>query len=567
MASRCSPACGARPQRLASRQALVRRLTAVESLGRVDVACADKTGTLTEGRLAVRLVVDPEGHGAAPERLDGALADVLLAAALASPHPDAADARSHPTDVAVVPAAERAGLLGLLRARRRAELPFEPSRGFHAALVNGRLMIKGAAEVLAPRCSAVRRSGTDAALQAAGRRALLERADRLAGQGLRVLMVAEGGDGSAPDDLHDLVALGFVAIADPLRPIVPVAVRRCRQAGVRVIMLTGDHSATARAIAQEAGLRIDGEAMLTGAEVANLADDELAARLDGASVVARITPLDKVRIVEALQRRGHVVAMTGDGVNDAPALRLADVGVAMGRAGTDVARESSDVVLADDDFSTLVEALVEGRGFWANMRRSLGLLLGGNLGELGLIVGASVSGLPSPLTTRQLLAVNLVTDVLPAVALAVQEPEHRDLSGLAREGAAGLDAPLRRDILVRGTATAVPSLGAYLAARSITDPVRARSVAFASIVTTQLGHTVDLGRVEGRLSPPVIGAVAASGGLTGAALVLPGLQGFLGLAAPTPLGLGIVVVATAGAVVIARALPTGRAPVGSPALS
>jgi len=549
-------------RRLASRKALVRRLAAVESLGRVDVACADKTGTLTEGRLAVRVVAGPDGPGAAPEHVDAALADVLLAAALASPHPDAADARSHPTDVAVVEGAHRAGLAGRLRAQRAAELPFEPSRGFHAALVDGRVVVKGAAEAVVPRCAAVRRGSAVSPLREGEDQALLARAEQLAGDGLRVLLAAEGAAERAQDP-QGLVALGFIGIADPLRAGVPGAVRRCHEAGVRVVMLTGDHPATARAIAREADLPVDGDAVLTGAEVAALADDELDARLDRARVVARITPLDKVRILEALQRRGHVVAMTGDGVNDAPALRLADVGVAMGRGGTEVAREAADLVLADDDFSTMVEALVEGRGLWANLRRSLALLLGGNLGELALIVGASVAGLPAPLTTRQLLAVNLVTDVLPALAVAVQEPEHRNLSGLAREGASGLDAPLRADILRRGVATAVPSLGAYLVARQITDPLRARSVAFASIIATQLGHTVDLGRVEGRLSAPVIGAVGASAGLTAAALALPGLQSFLGLAVPGPLGLAIVLAATVGAVAIARAL-SPAAPAAQP---
>jgi cation-transporting ATPase I len=379
-------------------------------------------------------------------------------------------------------------------------------------------------------------------------------------------MIAEGTAGSA-DDPRDLVALGFLGIADPLRATVPAAVQRCHEAGVRVVMLTGDHPATARAIARAAGLPADGDAVLTGADIARLGDDELSARLDRASVVARITPLDKVRIVDALQGAGHAVAMTGDGVNDAPALRLADVGVAMGRTGTEVARESSDVVLTDDDFSTLVEVLVEGRGFWANMRRSLAVLLGGNLGELGLMVGAIVAGLASPLTARQVLTVNLVTDVLPAVALAVQEPEHRDLRRHAREGAAGLDAPLRNDIVGRALATAGPSLAAYIAANRLVGPRAAQSVAFGSVVATQLAHTADLGRIEGRLSGQVVGAIAASAAVTAAALFAPGVHAFLGLAPPGPLGLGLVAAATAGALLMARALVLvrvdGRAPVGA----
>jgi cation-transporting P-type ATPase I len=550
-------------RRLARRHALVRRLRAVEGLGRVDVACADKTGTITEGRLSVSVVAGPEGPGKPPERLDGTLAEVLLDAALASPHPDAAHARSHPTDVAVVSAAERAGLSGRLRTRRAEELPFEPSRSFHAAQVDGRVVVKGAAEAVVPRCGAVRRGGRDEPLTPDGREELLARAAALSSDGLRVLMIAEGS--TAPiDDLHDLVAVGFIGIADPLRRGVPEAVRRCREAGVRVVILTGDHPATARSIARQAGLPVDGDAVLTGRDLEELGDDELAGRLHGASVIARITPLDKVRIVEALQRAGHVVAMTGDGVNDAPALRLADVGVAMGRAGTQVARESADVVLADDDFKTMVEALVEGRGFWANMRRSLALLLGGNLGELGLIVGAGVAGLAAPLTTRQVLAVNLVTDVLPATALAVQEPEHRDLSALAREGAAGLDAPLRGDILRRGVATALPSLAAYLAAQALIGPARAQSVAFGSIVATQLGHALDLGRVEGRLSRPVLGAVALSGGITVAGMAVPGLAAFLSLQWPGIAGAGLILGASVAAVALARLLSLGRRPSREP---
>jgi cation-transporting P-type ATPase I len=367
-------------------------------------------------------------------------------------------------------------------------------------------------------------------------------------------MVAEGPKSGSVEEPRGLTAIGFIGISDPLRPGVPAAVERCRQAGVRVVMLTGDHPATAAAIAREAGLPSEEGAILTGAEVNQLGGHKLAERLERASVIARITPLDKLRIVETLQGRGHVVAMTGDGVNDAPALRLADVGVAMGRGGTEVARQASEVIVTDDDFGALVEALVEGRGFWHNIRRALGLLLGGNLGELGLMVAAGIAGLPTPLTTRQILTVNLVTDVLPAVAIAVQPPETRDLSRLAREGAAGLDRPLRNDVLRRGFATAAPSFGAYLLAARLGDPARARAVAFASIVATQLSQTIDLGRSENRLTGSVAGAAGASAALVAACLSLPPLQRFLGLVLPAPAGALLILGSAGGAVVVSRAL-------------
>ncbi|MDP9358658.1 MAG: cation-transporting P-type ATPase, partial [Chloroflexota bacterium] len=393
-------------RRLARREALVHRLPAVEALGRVDVACTDKTGTLTEGRLKLTLVADLDDEARPSPALSAPLRDVLLTAALAGPHPDALDAATDRTDVAVVEGARAVGLGGELRLPREAQAPFDAARSFHAAVVQGRLCVEGAAEAIVPRCDRVRREGGEVALDEAGRNELLARARALAERGLRVLMVADGPSDGRADDPSELVALGFLGISDPLRPAVVAAVRRCHDAGVRVIMLTGDHPATARAIARDAGL-CDNDDILTGPEIAELDPADLDRRLGRIGIIARATPLDKLRIVESLQRLGHTVAMTGDGINDAPALRLADVGVAMGRGGTEVARQAADVVLADDDFSTLVEAFVEGRSFWRNIRRALGLLLGGNLGELGLQVGASVLGLASPLTSRQILAVNL----------------------------------------------------------------------------------------------------------------------------------------------------------------
>ncbi|MDQ3548402.1 MAG: HAD-IC family P-type ATPase [Chloroflexota bacterium] len=539
-------------RRLAVHQALVHRLSAVEALGRVDVVCTDKTGTLTEGRLRLRLVADIDQESNPSPTLPAHLRHVLLTAALAGPHPDALDAGADRTDMAVSDGAEQAGLGDDVRAERSGQLPFDSTRSFHASVAQNHLCVEGAVEVLAPRCDRIIRDGREVALDERGRSELLGRAQRLSERGLRVLMVAQGQFDAPANDPQELVALGFVGISDPLRPEVPLAVRRCHEAGVKVIMLTGDHPATARAIAHEAGLPSGVQQILTGAEIAAFDNTELDRRLAEATIIARATPLDKVRIVEGLQRLGHTVAMTGDGINDAPALRLADVGVAMGRGGTEVARQAADVVLADDNFATLVETFVEGRSFWRNIRRALGLLLGGNLGELGLQVGASILGLASPLSSRQILTVNLITDVLPALAVALQQPAHHNLAGLAREGASALDAPLRKDIFGRATATGMPTLVAYLLAlRSSGLPI-ARTVAFVSIVTTQLAQTLDVGWSEGGLSRSILGAVASATGLLVATLMLSPLRTFLGLAMPTPVGLGLVAGATIAAVFIGR---------------
>lgn len=547
-------------RRLVTRNALVKRLGAVETLGRVDVACADKTGTLTVGRLSLTHIDDFASEFALHGDLPEGAREILLAAALASPHPDAADAAAHPTDMVLIGAAESGGLGDALRVPRVEELAFDPTRSYYASRVGQRVLVKGAADVLLDRCASARIGGAEVELDAPNRAALLERAERLGAQGLRVLLVAEGRAGTPLDDPRDLRAIGLVGLSDPVRPGVRAAVQRCHEAGVRLIMLTGDHPSTARAIAEQAGLSTRAEDVLSGAELAELSDEELDVRLERATVVARITPLDKVRIVERLQLLGHTVAMTGDGVNDAPALRLADVGVAMGAHGTDVARQAADVVLTDDDFATLVEALVEGRSFWLNIRRALGLLLGGNLGEVGLMVSAGVLGLASPMSTRQILAVNLVTDVLPALAVASQQPEHRDLAALRREGAGNVDAALRRDVVRRAIATAVPSLAAFAVATRTSSPAQASSVAFASVVATQLTQTLALGRSEGTLSRPVLGAVGVTGVVVVAALTMPVLAGPLGFGMPSLIDLALIGAAGAASMLLSMRRETVASP-------
>jgi magnesium-transporting ATPase (P-type) len=318
------------------------------------------------------------------------------------------------------------------------------------------------------------------------------------------------------------------------------------------MMLTGDHPATARKIAAELGLPLDDGAVLTGEQIENLSNGELEAVLERASVIARITPIDKLKIVECLQRSGHTVAMTGDGVNDAPALRLADVGVAMGAGGTEVARQAADLVLADDRFETLTEALLEGRSLWQNLHEALALLLGGNLGEVATLAGAALLGRGAVLGARQILAVNLVTDVLPAVAVAVQPPRERELSLLAREVGGSFDEQLRAGIIRRGIATAAPALLAVLVAPAL--GAQATTVAFGSMIVTQLAQTVQSGRVRDTLSAPVIGAVAGSGGVLALSLTAPPLRTFLRLPPTTPPSL-LLIAATAPAATALACLP------------
>jgi len=538
-------------RRLAQRNTLVRRLAGVEALGRVDVACTDKTGTLTEGSLSLCLVAGLEDEAAWPAALADDFLHVLRTGGLASPHPDDPHASLHPTDRAIVQAAHEAGLGEELRLLREAEAPFDSARGYHGARVSGRLCIKGAPERIAPRC--IRVGGRP--LDDAGRRALLDRASQLAERGLRMLMVAEGPADAAPDDPAGLNVLGFLGLSDPLRPSAAGAVARCQAAGIRVLMLTGDHLGTARTIGRQAGLFRQGfDEALTAAELHDLPAPELDRLLERVAVIARATPVDKVKIIENLRRRGHTVAMTGDGVNDAPAVRLADVGVAMGRSGTEAARQAADVVLADDDFAQLAEALVEGRSLWRNMRHALGLLVGGNAGELALITGVACAGQGALLTPAQIWLVSLITDALPVLAIVMRSPQQRDLSRLAREGLAGLDASLPRDALQRGLATAVPTLGSYLWTRAVAGVAEANAVTFANVICVQLALTLDVGRSQGMLSRSVVGAVGGSLAALGVVLGVPPVRDFLGLVAPTAAGWATIAASSAAAITIRRTI-------------
>ncbi len=427
--------------RLVEHQALMRRLPSVETLGSITYICSDKTGTLTENRMRVecclvegRLV---EGRLVAPEQAGGKAAERLFTAiALCNDATGDADggAAGDPTEVALHVAAQRAGFAWEtleIDSPRKAELPFDSTRmrmtTFHADANGVMAYSKGAPEAVLSRCARILvADGGGAALD---RPVLEENVAAMAADGLRVLAVACRRWDAIPDlnDAEaaetDLVFIGLVGLIDPPRAEAAAAVATCRSAGITPVMITGDHPATARAIARRLGIAGDDDLVITGRELATMDDAALAARVLQTRVYARVDPAQKIRVVEALQAQGQFVAMTGDGVNDAPALKRADIGVAMGRGGTDVAREASDMVLLDDNFASIVAAVRGGRRIYDNIRRFIKYVLTTNLAEVLLIFLAPFFGLPLPLLPLHILWVNLVTDGLPGLALTAEPAE------------------------------------------------------------------------------------------------------------------------------------------------
>ncbi|MEK6662708.1 MAG: cation-translocating P-type ATPase [Pseudomonadota bacterium] len=432
--------------KMVRRHALIRRLPAVETLGSVTFICADKTGTLTENRMRVeRYWVD----GKIAEKIPVALTEVWTALARAmalsndaARHGSGKKILGDPTEVALYQAARSAGFdKDSLAASypRVAEIPFDSDRKRMATLHRTTSLpfkgeeqsegvvvyVKGAPETLLPRCMNALASPFDAA-------AVLAVADELAAQGLRVLALAYRElpavpDSLAPDDVEQgLTFLGLVGLIDPPRPEAAQAVALCRTAGITPVMITGDHPATARAIAQRLGIIGDEGEVLTGQQLDQLSLAEFEEHVERVRVYARVAPEQKIKIVKALQDKGEFVAMTGDGVNDAPALKRADIGVAMGKGGTDVAREAAHMVLLDDNFATIVSAVREGRRIYDNIRKFVKYNMTGNAGEVWTLFLAPFMGLPIPLLPIHILWVNLLTDGLPGLALAA-EPEERGI--------------------------------------------------------------------------------------------------------------------------------------------
>ncbi len=453
--------------RMAKRNALIRRLPATETLGSVTVIGSDKTGTLTKDEMTVRKVLaggellDVSGAGYAPEgsfSRDGAelepppaLLEVLRGAALASDAQllaggadGAWEIRGDPTEAALVVAAAKAGLSKReldAELPRVGEIPFtaETKRmtTLHETAGGAVAYTKGAPEIVLEACTRQLTADGERELGEDARAQVLATAQELAGDALRVLAVARRQGATLDNAEQGLTFLGLVGMIDPPRPEARDAIETCRRAGIKAAMITGDHPATAEAIARELGLLRSGR-VVTGAQLEAMSDDELARDVDEIEVYARVSPAHKLRVVTALQERGHSVAMTGDGVNDAPARKKADIGIAMGITGTDVTKEAAAMTLTDDNFASIVAAVEEGRRVFGNIKKYLMYLLSANLGEIGLLLAVSLAGQPLPLTAVLILYINLATDGLPALALSVDPPEPDLMESRPRDRAAGI---------------------------------------------------------------------------------------------------------------------------------
>ena len=507
-------------RRMAAKRAIVRRLPAVETLGSASVICSDKTGTLTQNRMTVVELCGPSGtipmESAQGRRL------LELAALCTNCTRRGREILGDPTEAALVRAAGADSAVLERRFPRVLEIPFSSERKMMTTvhrLPDGRYraVSKGAPDVLARHCT------SNAAAEN----------EKMASRALRVLGVARRDFDRLPRRREEiesgLTFCGLVGMIDPPRPEAAEAVRLCKKAGIRPVMITGDHAATAAAIAEKLGIAGGPSNVATGPELDRMSDAELRRNIYRYSVFARVSPEHKVRIVRAFQARGEVVAMTGDGVNDAPALRAADIGCAMGVSGTDVAKAASDMILTDDNFATIVAAVREGRGIYENIRKTVHFLISCNIGELLTVFVGFLLRLPSPLLAIQLLWVNLVTDSLPALALGV-EPINGDVMDRrpVRRGESIFSGGMTYNILVEGCLIGSLSLLAYSVGRACFDadpasPLVGRTMAFAVLSLSQVVHTFNM-RSE---SSVFRGGLAANPKLVLAAVVCAFLQVFV----------------------------------------
>lgn len=523
-------------QRMAKKNAIVRRLPAVETLGCATVICSDKTGTLTQNKMNVREIwaggrhYTVEGEGYVPhgtfmregKKIKPQDEPVLLLALTAavlcnnarlfrSGMPVAPlwrqkkatwEIQGDPTEGALLAAGAKAGLWREdleQKLRRVAEEPFDGTRKKMSVLYEGRngqvLYVKGAPEIVLASCTQIYYEGQVVELSRTLRAEVLQQLEKMAALALRTLAVAYRPQTGGPGQIREenLIFLGLLGMMDPPRPEVQPAIRKCHRAGIKTVMITGDHKTTAVAVARSLQLLPRHGKVLTGREMDAMTDKELEQAVEQIYVYARVTPEHKLRIVRALKRRGHIVAMTGDGVNDAPAVKEADIGIAMGVSGTDVTREAAAMVLADDNFATIVNAVEEGRGIYENIRKFIRFLLACNTGEILTMLLAMLAGLPLPLRPIQILWINLVTDGLPAMALGIDPSDSRVMERKPRHPAESIFARgLWEKILGRGLVIGLTSVLIFAFALGRGAGLdTARTMAFVTLVIAQLVYVFD----------------------------------------------------------------------------
>ncbi len=567
--------------RMVRRNALIRKLPSVETLGSVTVICSDKTGTLTRNEMTIQKIVagchtyTVTGSGYSPQGEfleDGRTVspqcepDLVLTltagvlcnhARLVRREDDRWDVIGDPTEGALVVAAEKAGLSWETQGRVLHEIPFDSERKAMSVVVedpSGQAFMytKGAPEVILSMCSRERRDGTDVVLDPARRRSILVTGATLAAEALRTLALAykrvDGLPGEPTEEA--LVFLGLVGMKDPPREEAKQAVGRCHEAGIRPVMITGDHPATALAVARELQIAREGDQAVSGQELDGWSDEELTRRVDQIPVYARVTAEHKLRVIAALKNRGQVVAMTGDGINDAPAVKAADIGIAMGITGTDVTKEAADMVLTDDNFASIVNAVEEGRTILDNIQKFIHYLLATNAGEVLFLFVAALVGWPVPLLALQILWINLVTDGLPALALGMEPPEPDIMRRQPRPPGERV-VSLRRGILILlhgALIAAVVVLSFALAYQGDEAHLdRARTVAFCTAAFAQLFFV--FGCRSQRYTMPelgpfsnlyLFGAIALSTLLQFGVVTLPFMQPVFGVTYPRTWEWGLI---------------------------
>lgn len=489
-------------QKMAKENAIIKNLRAVEGLGCVSVICSDKTGTLTQNRMTVKKayangkVWEPEEAKGNEKAVNGLVAESVLCNDGAI---NGETAVGDPTETALLSFCRTiGGDENKVREEfpRLQEIPFDSDRKLMSTLHfrNERyeMLIKGAPDVLLARCTSVEQNGEVLPLTDEIRSAIVDQNRDFSSQGLRVLAFAKKVlSENRPlilEDENDLIFTGLIAMMDPPRVESAPAVADCRRAGIRPVMITGDHKITASAIAREIGILQDGDRAVEGSELEKMTDEELRNEVEHISVYARVSPEHKIRIVRAWQDRGHVAAMTGDGVNDAPALKQADIGIAMGITGTEVSKDAASMILTDDNFATIVKAVANGRNVYTNIKNSIQFLLSGNLAGILVVMITSLFGLPLPFTAVQLLFINLLTDSLPALAVNMEKPTGDLLNQKPRSPKEGI---LTKDFLqtlgIQGALIAVATMVAFYLGMQINNGM-ACTMAFATLCMARLFH-------------------------------------------------------------------------------